>query len=172
MNREEYLAMLDTEPATPTQRGAVMGEFARLGFHPRRDRAERLAACARLLGLDALDSTAGLTMGQAGQLVNTLRHVRDRAELAAITRGAELADDGQDHDDASGADDGELITLPEAIARIMLLIAMAVYGRDLPTGSGNIAPDIRRPRMTGHVPAQGRANLNESGSPSLVTVCA
>src|SRR5580700_9612621 len=31
LNREEYLEMLATKPATRGQRGAIMGEFARLG---------------------------------------------------------------------------------------------------------------------------------------------
>ena len=85
MNREEYLEMLATEPATPNQRGAIMGEFARLGVA---DRGERLAACAALLGLGELGSTADLLMGEAGRLVNLLQRLRDRAELLAVVSAA------------------------------------------------------------------------------------
>ena len=85
MNRDEYLEMLATEPATPNQRGAIMGEFARLGVT---DRGERLAACAALLGLGELGSTADLVMGEAGRLVNLLQRLRDRAELLAVVSAA------------------------------------------------------------------------------------
>jgi hypothetical protein len=78
MTRVEYLEMLATEPATPMQVGAIMGEFDRLGVA---DRAERLALSAELLGLDELDSTTDLVMGEAGRLVGILRSTRDRAEL-------------------------------------------------------------------------------------------
>lgn len=82
MNRDEYLEMLATEPATPYQRGAIMREFARLGVS---DRVERLAVCAALLELDGLESTRDLVMGQAGQLVAALLHTRDRVDLPDVT---------------------------------------------------------------------------------------
>lgn len=82
MSRAEYLAVLDSEPATPNQRGAIMREFSRLGLGTQ-DRAARLAACAALLGLDELDTTGGLTMGQAGRLVGKLRRLTGRSELPA-----------------------------------------------------------------------------------------
>jgi len=82
MNKDEWHAVLATEPATSNQRGAIMREFGRLGFGEG-DRTERLAACAALLGLDELDTTGDLTMGQAGQLVGTLMRFADRGELTA-----------------------------------------------------------------------------------------
>jgi len=73
-----------TPPATRTQVGALHGQFRRLGF-PRwetsRDRAARLAACAALLGIDRLDSTRDLTMGQAGILIHDLPLFTSRDDL-------------------------------------------------------------------------------------------
>ena len=67
------------EPATRAQVGALAGELER--HHGLRDRAERLAVCATFLGLDYLESSGDLTMGQAGVLLNIARRARDRAEL-------------------------------------------------------------------------------------------
>jgi hypothetical protein len=78
MNRDEWNQVLDTAPATPNQRGAIMREFARLGIT---DRAERLAITAGLLGIVDLASTHDLTMGQAGRLVGMLPGIDDRNEL-------------------------------------------------------------------------------------------
>jgi hypothetical protein len=83
MTRDEWRQVLATEPATPEQLGAVMGEFRRIGLDHSAERAERLVICAALLGLDDLASTRDLVMGQAGQLVRALRQVADRAELEA-----------------------------------------------------------------------------------------
>lgn len=103
MNRDEYLEMLATEPATPTQVGAIHGEFARLGVSAR---AERLAISAALLGLDDLGSTRDLVMGDAGRLVGMLRQTSARSELPDV----EQLDGGQ-------ADEAEhRPTLAEVIA--------------------------------------------------------
>jgi hypothetical protein len=94
MTRDEWNEVLAIAPLTQAQRVAVHAEFARLGVA---DRAERLAACAALLGLDGLGSTMDLTQGQAGKLIGELR-ARDRGELAAVA----AADDGdQDAEDGS-----------------------------------------------------------------------
>ena len=78
-------AVLATEPATQMQVGAIHGQFRRLGYgHADRDR--RLAACAALLGLDALDTTTTLTMGDAGRAVRILQSFADRAEMDAALR--------------------------------------------------------------------------------------
>jgi hypothetical protein len=107
MRLDEWHAVLATEPATPYQRGAIMGEFERLGYG-RADRAERLAVCAALLDLDDLGSTAHLVMGQAGQLYRLLLGIAGRAELLAAAGldgedqapgVAELADDGAQADE-------------------------------------------------------------------------
>jgi len=74
------MSRLETEPATGMQRGAVLGEFTRLGY-ARADRAERLAVSAELLGLDGLGSTRDLVMGQAGWLYRQLQDTASRAEL-------------------------------------------------------------------------------------------
>jgi hypothetical protein len=80
------MSRLETDPLTPNQLGAVMHEFERLGFHPWRDRDERLAACSALLGRDALASVYDLLMGEAGKLLRTLQGFPDRAALdAALT---------------------------------------------------------------------------------------
>jgi hypothetical protein len=89
MNRDEWNGELELRPLTPNQRGAVMREFARLGIA---DRAERLAAIAALLGIDALGSTGELTQGQAGQLVNTLERITDPAELPQVAAVREIGD--------------------------------------------------------------------------------
>jgi len=126
MNRDEYLTALETEPATANQRGAIMREFARLGFHPRRDRARRLAICAALLELDELRSTGELVMGQAGQLVKALQGITDLSGLPAV--GAyDHAGRGQDQDHTRGCrgdggqgDEPGSLTWPAVIQRIMI----------------------------------------------------
>lgn len=121
--------MLATEPATPHQRGAVLREFERLGFDEA-GRAERLAVCAALLGLDELGSTTELVMGQAGQLVNMLQRVRYRAELPAAAAAAVAddhaeavradADDGQGDEHASEEQPpATRLTLAEVVARMI-----------------------------------------------------
>jgi len=117
MNLDEWHAVLATEPATSNQRGAIMREFGRLGFGEE-DRAERLAACAALLGLDELDTTGDLTMGQAGQLVGTLMRFADRGELTAA---AYLADAGSA--DGSGQPAGRV-----ALRDLIRAIAVAYAG--------------------------------------------
>jgi hypothetical protein len=160
MNRDEWNQVLETEPATPNQRGAIMDHFRRLGFHPQRDRAERLATCAALLDLDALGSTAELTMGQAGRLVHILQRTPGRAELAAAAAAA--ADDRQALDDAA-ADyrDGDLaepLTVAEAVGRIIILAYLTFGDRDRVRESGNVALNMQRLQATWLFPAQGRAN--------------
>ncbi|MHB1593889.1 MAG: hypothetical protein ACYCO9_06435 [Streptosporangiaceae bacterium] len=81
MTRDEYLAVLATEPATPNQVGAIRGECDRLGLGGDRDR--RLAVCAAVLGLDGLGSTRDLQMGQAGRLVAVLREAGSLGALDA-----------------------------------------------------------------------------------------
>lgn len=154
MTRDEYLAMLESDPVTPGQRGAIMRECDRLGLT---DRAERLAILAELLDLDALGSTGELTMGQAGKLVNVLQNTRDRADLPEIAEAGDVG--GQDHGDAGGGDgDGEFISVAEAIGQIMLMIAVAVHGRDAAGESGNVARHIARLYATDGFHAQGRPN--------------
>jgi hypothetical protein len=136
MTRDEYLAVLATEPATANQRGAIMAEFERLGFGDG-DRAERLAICAALLGLGELGSTGDLLMGQAGQLVGVLRGIRDRGELlhgAAAAGGDDQADEpGRDTRTDDGQGGNERMTWPEAIARIVAMIYAACQGKGIPS---------------------------------------
>jgi hypothetical protein len=101
-----------------------MRECDRLGLD---DRAERLAVCAALLGVDELGSTGDLVMGQAGQLVNTLRIIRDRAELPDVTAAAVDDDEGQDDEDDRG---GESMTLIGAVSSVILVIALNMYGEN------------------------------------------
>jgi hypothetical protein len=122
MTREDWMAVLESAPATPNQRGAIHGEFVRLGFG-RADRAERLAVCAELLGLDKLRSTADLTMGQAGQLYSLLLGICRRAELDAAARFAE-----DQADDDRGGRYAEQATWAEAIRRLVLIALAAVNG--------------------------------------------
>ena len=86
MNRNEFVRMLATAPATPNQIGAVHVEFRRLGLDG--DRPARLAAAAVLLGLDSLSSSRELTMGQAGFLIHTLPGLAGAGDLAAAVRQA------------------------------------------------------------------------------------
>jgi hypothetical protein len=85
--------VLATEPATANQRGALMHEFERLGFHSRYDRAERLRVIAALTGADQVTSTADLTMGQAGALIDALQGCATRRglrHLAGVEHRADL----------------------------------------------------------------------------------
>jgi|SRR5579859_194181 len=93
MTRDEWHVVLATEPATVAQRGAVMGEFHRLGLDGPGARSERLAICAALLGLDGLGSTRELVMGQAGQLVQALRQIPGQADLLAVLAARKRAAD-------------------------------------------------------------------------------
>ncbi len=137
VNRDEYLAVLESEPATRNQCGAIMREFERFGFHHRRNRAERLAACASLLGIDELSSTTDLTQGQAGQLVRALEHITDRAALWQAA-GLRTDDDEQPagHDDQGADEAGEASpaasareTWPEALTRLMVMSYQATSAR-------------------------------------------
>jgi hypothetical protein len=140
VNRDEYLAALETEPATANQRGAVMREFARLGFHPRRDRARRLAVIAMLLDLDELESTAYLTLGQAGWLVNLLQRTRDRAELPEAPPA--IADDGQgdEHDSGTAASVIKSATLADALGQIAVMLWELFGPGSKPRESGDRLP--------------------------------
>jgi len=79
---EEWRYIQAVEPATRGQLGAIMREFDRLGFGAY-DRAERLAICARIIGLETLRSTKDLRLGEAGQLIRALMDCRSRADLPA-----------------------------------------------------------------------------------------
>lgn len=129
MRRDELNEMLAATPATRNQVGAIIGEFNRLGFygHPR-DRDERLAVCAALLGIEHLRSTRDLTMGEAGQLVRLLTDTRDRGDLPAVdlTPSAAHGDDHQgDEDNAHGNHGG--ITLADVLKRLAVIIAGGMY---------------------------------------------
>jgi hypothetical protein len=117
MTRDEWLVVLATEPATAAQRGAVMGEFQRLGLAGPGDRPERLAVCAALLGIDRLGSTRELVMGQAGQLVHALRHVPARADLAAVVAARKRA-----------ADQAAARAAPVSAAAMLRAVAAAMAG--------------------------------------------
>jgi len=91
MTLHEWHAQLASEPATPNQIGAVLREFGRLGLGGPADRAERLALSAILLGLDGLDSTRHLVMGDAGRLVRLLGEYQDAAELRAAAAAVSAA---------------------------------------------------------------------------------
>jgi len=80
MTLEEWRHIQAVEPATRDQLGAIMRECDRLGFGAY-DRAERLAICARIIGLETLRSTKDLRLGEAGQLVHALMDCRSRAGL-------------------------------------------------------------------------------------------
>jgi hypothetical protein len=121
---DEWHAVLATELATPNQRGAIMHEFGRLGFGEG-DRAERLAICAALAGLENLDSTADLTMGQAGQVYRALLDIGDRAELldTAERGGEDQAAEGEADEKSAGP------TLIEAIGQLIIAFAIWRYKR-------------------------------------------
>ncbi len=87
MTRDEYLDVLASEPATAMQVGAIHGEFRRLGYAPR-DRDQRLAGSAAMLGLGQLASTRDLTMGEAGRLLRLLMDCPDRAAQQRLAASA------------------------------------------------------------------------------------
>jgi hypothetical protein len=117
MTRDEWNARLAVEPVTPNQRGAIMHECERLGLVS--DRAERLALLGTLAGAAALGSTADLTMGQAGQVIGTLRDARDRDDLAALVAERQAVE----HTRAAGQ-----LTVAEALRQIALTIYAALLG--------------------------------------------
>lgn len=114
MTRDEWNSHAETAPLTPDQRGAILGHCDRLGLA---DRCERLAVLAELLGLDNLESTADLTLGQAGRLVNLLQHTRDRGELLELAAAA--AHDGQGDATAAAV---KPVTLADALGQITLAL--------------------------------------------------
>jgi hypothetical protein len=138
VNRDEYLILLATAPATPAQIGVIISEFDRLGIT---DRGERLAISAALLELDGLGSTCDLVMGQAGALVRILRDTPDRASLPDV---ATAAGNGSQHQganlsrgapgDQTGADSqnnrsaGSRVTVAAAI-RDLIVAAVIIFGR-------------------------------------------
>lgn len=122
MTRDEWNSVLETEPITPNQRGRIMEECWRLGLHTR---AERLAVLAGLLGLDGLDSTSDLTMGQAGQLVNVLQRTSKRTELAAAAAAVEEPAGGDDGEHQAAESAAERISAAEVLTRIMLRVYLA-----------------------------------------------
>ena len=75
MNKEEYLAKLETRALTKNQQGRIMAEFERLGFDEKDDRDERLDICSYLIERE-IDTTWMLKQGEAGKLVNTLQKLR------------------------------------------------------------------------------------------------
>ena len=91
--------MSPPDRATPAQVAAVNNQFWYLGYR-RADRAERLAVCAALLGLDELASTKDLTAGQAGQLVRMLAQLRGRGGLDEAIAAARAAREKPDRADA------------------------------------------------------------------------
>jgi hypothetical protein len=92
MNIKEWNTHVESSPATGNQRGRIMSEFERLGYHWKRDREARLHDCAMLSGLPSLDSIRDLTQGQAGHLVKLLSTLENRAELeSAVERAVERA---------------------------------------------------------------------------------
>lgn len=142
MTRDEWFAMLDSEPVTPNQRGAIMRECDRLGIV---DRSERLAVLAALAGLDALGSTADLTMGQAGQIVNALQRTRDRAELPDMAR----VDDERQGDEPAG----EQISIAEALRRIAHMLYVALNESNGETKSADTGLSIEQLRARWAFPA-------------------
>lgn len=131
MTRDEYLHVLATEPLTATQRGAVLGEFRRLGLDSPADRSRRLAVSAAILGLDELTSTADLSMGQAGQLVSALRSITDCSGLPDPRRNA--ARHVSAATEAPGTEPGRAgMSLAEALARLVMILAAASMSRKFP----------------------------------------
>jgi hypothetical protein len=123
VTRDEYLEVLATEAATPTQVGAIIAEFRRLGVV---DRGERLAISAALLGLGDLGSTSDLVMGDAGRLLSLMRHVRDRGELPDADQLDE-DDDGQDDEQGTG----NVAPVADRVTLGGLLDQIAVFLRQL-----------------------------------------
>jgi hypothetical protein len=71
------------EPATALQRGAVMGQYRRLGLDRPRQRELRHAVGAALLGLAEVADWRDLTKGQAGVLLRSLQDCASADEAAA-----------------------------------------------------------------------------------------
>jgi len=71
-------------PLTSRQRSAVMLEFTRLDLAHPAWRRDRLNVAAALLGRPVPGSVKDLTMGEAGQLIATLRGCRDTRDLAVL----------------------------------------------------------------------------------------
>jgi len=118
VTRDEWNAYAASVPLTPPQRGAILGHCARLGLV---DRRERLAVLAELLNYDGLESTADLTLGDAGRLVNILEHTHDRAELPDV---GQLDGDGQDgeHDAGTTAANAGGVSLADALMQIAVML--------------------------------------------------
>lgn len=93
------LERLASTPVTRAQVGAILGEYEKRMRINRRD--QRLAISAALLGLDDLNSTWDLTMGQAGKLLHMLRATKDRAELDERVAAAIREHEQQRHDPGS-----------------------------------------------------------------------
>lgn len=193
MNRDEWNDLMATERITRNQRGAIMREFDRLGFHYKRDRADRLAVCAALLGIDGLDSTDDLTQGQAGQLVNALQRTATRAELprivtAPVADGTQPAVEHQGQDqghvddpaETGPAAPGEPMTWPQLITRLLAVVYAVVHGNaDAGQDAADHEPSSRgldfllrtRPRYTRGIcqkaatSEHSRANIGLLGEP-------
>jgi hypothetical protein len=101
-----------------------MRQLDRLGLAADADSAERLAVCARLLGLGDLGSTRDLTMGQAGQLVRLLVGCAGRADLPEVT--AAPVDDAEDQ--AGEHSGGERVTCADVITHIVAALSAAPGG--------------------------------------------
>lgn len=144
MTRDEWIQVLDSEPATPNQRGALMRECERLGLT---GRAERLAVLAGLLGADELDTTGDLTMGQAGQLVGILHRAGGLAELPDVARV-----DGHQGDEHGGQ-----MSIAEAVLTIAALICAAWHGNHSGNGPANVGIKVDQPASKGTLPVtEGR----------------
>ena len=140
MELADWKRKVAAEPLTRDQRGAIMGEFERLGI---RDRGERLAICAELLDLDELGSTRDLVMGDAGRLVAMLRQARHRRELPDVLTA--LDDDGQDDEpDDDQYDDGldgpQLdagLSASDMFVRLLLMVAYRAAARSAQDAAGS-----------------------------------
>jgi hypothetical protein len=83
-----HLARLAAAPLTGRQLGAIHGEFRRLGYRDRWDRAARLTATAALARCTPIATTKDLTEGEAGRVVGILRQCADADDLAAALAAA------------------------------------------------------------------------------------
>jgi hypothetical protein len=140
MTRDEWNAVLATEAATPAQRGAIMGEFGRLGFGAH-DRDQRLATAAAILGLDTLGSIRDLVMGDAGRLLHILQRTRDRSELSALASSAERG--------AGDVAPGHEGTLSGALIRVLAAVwpgIQALTGAGTATGKPGSSDHDRQER--------------------------
>jgi len=136
MELADWKRKVAAEPLTSYQRGAIMREFERLRIN---DRGERLAICAELLGLDGLDSTGDLVMGDAGRLVAMLRQVRNRRELPDVLaaldddQGDALDDDALDDDDQGdelgGPQPDAGLPVGDMLVRLLLMVASRAAAR-------------------------------------------